>query len=136
MAVFWRGVDVVASDGRFEVQREEGIWPPLFVAVMFALQFSLDNCSAVANFIARVGPLTKKTGGKVMAEWNPVDEMEALRREIDRAFDGLALATTLQQVAFLPGRGPRRYPLINLLEDKDHVYIEALTPGWTRNRWM
>ena len=23
----------------------------------------------------------------------------------------------------------RRYPLINLLEDKDHIYIEALTPG-------
>jgi len=65
-----------------------------------------------------------------MAEWNPVDEMEALRREIDRAFEGFGFGQQpWQQVAFLPGRGPRRYPLINLLEDKDHVYIEALTPG-------
>ena len=65
-----------------------------------------------------------------MAEWNPADEMEALRREIDRAFQGFGLGQQpWQQVAFLPGRGPRRYPLINLLEDKDHLYIEALTPG-------
>lgn len=65
-----------------------------------------------------------------MAEWNPVDEMEALRREIDRAFEVFGFGPQpSQQVAFLPGRGPRRYPLINLLEDQDHVYIEALTPG-------
>lgn len=65
-----------------------------------------------------------------MAEWNPIDEMEALRREIDRAFEGFGSGQQpWQQVAFLPGRGPRRYPLINLLEDKDHVYVEALTPG-------
>jgi HSP20 family protein len=56
--------------------------------------------------------------------------METLRREIDRAFDGFGLGQEpSQQVAFLPGRGPRRYPLINLLEDKEHLYIEALTPG-------
>jgi HSP20 family protein len=65
-----------------------------------------------------------------MAEWNLFDDMEALRREIDRAFEGFGSGQQpSQQVAFLPGRGPRRYPLINLLEDKDNVYIEALTPG-------
>ncbi|MGH8526683.1 MAG: Hsp20/alpha crystallin family protein, partial [Gammaproteobacteria bacterium] len=33
------------------------------------------------------------------------------------------------RVAFLPGRAPRRYPLINLNEDKDNIYLEALAPG-------
>jgi HSP20 family protein len=65
-----------------------------------------------------------------MAQWNPFDDMETLRRDIDRAFQGFGLGEEpSRQVAFLPGRGPRRYPLLNLLEDKDHIYIEALTPG-------
>lgn len=63
-----------------------------------------------------------------MAQWNPFQDMEALRREIDRAFQEFG-GEPSQRVAFLPGRGPRRYPLINLLEDKDNLYIEALTPG-------
>jgi HSP20 family protein len=65
-----------------------------------------------------------------MAQWNPFEELATLRQEIDRAFEGFGTGESqLRQVAFLPGRGPRRYPLINLLEDKDHIYIEALTPG-------
>src|SRR5919108_6144166 len=65
-----------------------------------------------------------------MAEWNPFPDMEALRQEIDRAFEGFGLRqASSPRVAFLPGREPRRYPLINLLEDKDHFYVEALTPG-------
>ena len=64
-----------------------------------------------------------------MAEWNPFQDMESLRREIDRAFEGFGLGQQPWQQAFLPGRGPRRYPLINLLEDQEHVYVEALTPG-------
>jgi HSP20 family protein len=65
-----------------------------------------------------------------MAEWNPFADMEALRQEIDRAFEGFGLGQLpSQRVAFLPGREPRRYPLINLLEDKDNFYVEALTPG-------
>jgi HSP20 family protein len=56
--------------------------------------------------------------------------MEALRQEIDHAFEGFGRRQApLPRVAFLPGREPRRYPLINLLEDKDHIYVEALTPG-------
>jgi HSP20 family molecular chaperone IbpA len=65
-----------------------------------------------------------------MAQWNPFEELATLRQEIDRAFEGFSTGQSpLRQVAFLPGTGPRRYPLINLLEDKDHIYIEALTPG-------
>jgi HSP20 family protein len=59
--------------------------------------------------------------------WNP---MEALRRDIDRAFNnaGFPFEPTFR-TAFLPGRAARRYPLINLSEDRDHIYIEALAPG-------
>jgi HSP20 family protein len=65
-----------------------------------------------------------------MAEWNPFVDMEVLRQEIDRAFEGFGLGQApSRRVAFLPGREPRRYPLINLLEDKDNLYVEALTPG-------
>jgi HSP20 family protein len=65
-----------------------------------------------------------------MAEWNPFADMESLRREIGRAFEDFGFEPgPLHRVAFLPGREPRRYPLVNLLEDKDHIYVEALTPG-------
>ena len=63
-----------------------------------------------------------------MAEWNPFADMEALRQEIDRAFEQFSFGP-FPHAAFLPGREPRRYPLLNLLEDKDNLYVEALTPG-------
>jgi HSP20 family protein len=65
-----------------------------------------------------------------MVQWNPFTDMENLRREVDRAFEEFGVTQRpTNRVAFLPGRGPRRYPLINLLEDKENLYIEALTPG-------
>jgi HSP20 family molecular chaperone IbpA len=65
-----------------------------------------------------------------MAEWNLFADTEALRQEIDRAFEDFGLGRApSRRVAFLPGREPRRYPLINLLEDKNNVYVEALTSG-------
>jgi HSP20 family protein len=64
-----------------------------------------------------------------MAQLNAFADMENLRREVDRAFEEFATQSPASRAAFLPGRGPRRYPLINLLEDKENLYIEALTPG-------
>jgi len=56
--------------------------------------------------------------------------MEALRREIDRAFEEVGLRVPpLFRTAFLPAEAPREYPLVNLHEDKDTVYVEALAPG-------
>ena len=65
-----------------------------------------------------------------MAQWSPFVDMENLRREVDKAFEDFGVPQgPAGHVAFLPGRGPRRYTLINLMEDKEHLYIEALTPG-------
>ncbi|RMF87197.1 MAG: Hsp20/alpha crystallin family protein [Nitrospinota bacterium] len=63
-------------------------------------------------------------------QWDPLRQMEELRREIDRAFEEFGMRTQpFSPLAFLPGRAARRYPLINLYEDRDAVYVEALAPG-------
>jgi HSP20 family protein len=62
--------------------------------------------------------------------WNPWHEIEALRRDIDRAFNNVGQTNGPNfRSAFLPGRAARQYPLVNLSEDSDHVYVEALAPG-------
>jgi HSP20 family protein len=65
-----------------------------------------------------------------MAIWDPFDGMESLRREIDQAFEraGPQFAPMFR-TAFLPGRGAREYPLINLYDDQHTLYVEALAPG-------
>jgi HSP20 family protein len=65
-----------------------------------------------------------------MAELNSWQTLEALRRELDRVFDESDTRNEPAfRTAFLPGRAARRYPLTNLYEDKDAVYLEALAPG-------
>lgn len=64
--------------------------------------------------------------------WNWIDELDALRREVDRAFahvDVEQWRRPFSRMAFLPGLAARTYPLINLSEDADHFYVEALAPG-------
>jgi HSP20 family protein len=58
---------------------------------------------------------------------NPFRELDLLRREVDRLFEGFA--SPLNRAAFLPGRAARSYPLINLYETGDEVLVEALAPG-------
>jgi HSP20 family protein len=65
-----------------------------------------------------------------MAEWSPFREVEAIRREIERALENLGPRTApVFRTAFLPGRAAREYPLINLHEDREALYVEALAPG-------
>jgi HSP20 family protein len=66
--------------------------------------------------------------------WNPWNSMEALRRDIDRAFANAGIMNEPSfRTAFLPGRAARRYPLINLYDDRDNIYVEALAPGMDPN---
>ena len=66
-----------------------------------------------------------------MATWDPFREMLELRRELDRTFDTYVTGRQpgSSRLAFLPGRGARQYPLVNIYEDRDNFYVEALAPG-------
>ncbi len=66
-----------------------------------------------------------------MAVWDPFREFDELRREVDRAFEGFSTGRwpDPRRTAFLPGVGARQYPLVNVYEDKEHLYVEALAPG-------
>jgi HSP20 family protein len=62
--------------------------------------------------------------------WDPFQDLEALRRQVERAFEDYRGGRwPLSRTAFLPGLSARSYPLLNINEDKDKVYVEALAPG-------
>lgn len=61
-------------------------------------------------------------------EMDILREMENLRREIDGAFKGFGAGSFLEP-SFLPGVGLKRFPQVNLAQDKDNVYVEVLVPG-------
>lgn len=63
-----------------------------------------------------------------MANWDLFREMDELRREIDQAFRGFGMGRFLTP-AFLPGIGIGDFPRINLSEDENNFYVEALLPG-------
>ena len=61
-----------------------------------------------------------------------LDEMERMRREIDRILGEdrfSAWSFPFSRVSFLPGRAARAYPLMNISEDDNNFYVEALAPG-------
>ncbi|PLX99604.1 MAG: molecular chaperone [Desulfuromonas sp.] len=62
-----------------------------------------------------------------MTNWNLFREMDVLRKEMDELFRGVGSSPL--ETAFLPGVGTQRYPKINLSEDADSYYLEALLPG-------
>ena len=69
-----------------------------------------------------------------MAEWNSWQEMNRLRHEIDRAFEQVGWRNSGRNdrtfpTAFLPGRAARAYPLVNVSEDANALYVTALAPG-------
>lgn len=63
-----------------------------------------------------------------MARWDLFKEMDLLRREVDEAFRSFGMGQLLGP-AFIPGIGTGDYPRINLSEDDNGFYVEALVPG-------
>ncbi|MBI1388883.1 MAG: Hsp20 family protein [bacterium] len=66
-----------------------------------------------------------------MNVWNAFQELDRIRDEFDRALDPRRnrFGDGRWRLAFLPGYGARRYPLVNVFEEKDAYVIEALAPG-------
>lgn len=62
-----------------------------------------------------------------MTNWSLFREMNHLRKEMDELFRGLGGSSF--ETAFMPGTGMQRYPRINLSEDQENFYLEALLPG-------
>lgn len=66
----------------------------------------------------------------MVTKWDPFRELDALRREVERAFEDFGSRPGNNwRSAFLPGVSARRYPLLNVNEDNDNLYVEALAPG-------
>ena len=65
----------------------------------------------------------------MLRQWDPFAELEEVRQSLDRALAQRPNGERRARGAFLPGRAARAYPLINLSEDKDSLYVEALAPG-------
>ncbi len=61
-----------------------------------------------------------------------ISEMERMGREIDRflgEFRPSGWTLPFSRTSFLPGRAARGYPLLNIGEDGENIYVDALAPG-------
>lgn len=63
-----------------------------------------------------------------MPSWDPFGELERLRREMDRVFEGAA-GDASRSLAFLPGLAARHHPHLNVAEIGEEYLVEALAPG-------
>jgi HSP20 family protein len=60
------------------------------------------------------------------------EEMDRMRREIDRILGDERVSgwsSPFSRVSFLPGRALRSYPLMNIGDDAENIYVHALAPG-------
>jgi len=63
---------------------------------------------------------------------NVFDELNRMRREMDRLLGSERSPRwgfPFSRVSFLPGRAARSYPLMNISEDSDSIFVDALAPG-------
>ena len=63
-----------------------------------------------------------------MASWEVLRELDNLRREIDEAFRGGGYSRPGGGALFSPLTA-RRFPLVNVSEDENHLYVDVLVPG-------
>ncbi|MHB8764023.1 MAG: Hsp20/alpha crystallin family protein [Deferrisomatales bacterium] len=63
-----------------------------------------------------------------MTVWDPFREVDRLRQEMDRIFEG-ARPPGQRPLVFLPAAGARQYPRLNVAETEGGYLVEALAPG-------
>lgn len=61
-----------------------------------------------------------------MITWTPVREMDDLKREINSIFNTFYTPNRWDR---RKGRYSNSYPKLNIYEDKDHYFVEAIAPG-------
>jgi HSP20 family protein len=61
--------------------------------------------------------------------WNMLNEIDELRKTLERNFGEFRPQIPFARFAFLPGLAARQYPLINMYDDAENVYVECLAPG-------
>ncbi len=67
-----------------------------------------------------------------LMSFNLFDELERMRKDFDRilADDRVSGWTfPFSRTSFVPGRSLRSYPLMNVGEDGESIYVHALAPG-------
>ncbi len=62
-----------------------------------------------------------------MRNWDLFREMEQFHRDIDEVFHGTGSGRMFRP--FESDLGGRHFPRVNLREDNDNIYVEALLPG-------
>lgn len=62
-----------------------------------------------------------------MNTWTVFQELDRIREDFDHAFG--RKRSPFNRLAFLPAQGTRRYPKVNLYEEKEGFRVEALAPG-------
>lgn len=63
-----------------------------------------------------------------MRNWDLLKEMQQFHQDIDGLLNGFH-RNRLAVPAFEPGLGLKHYPKVNLRDDEDNLYVEALLPG-------
>ena len=61
-----------------------------------------------------------------------ISDLEKVRRDMDRVLDEFGTSRwsfPFSRTSFLPGRAARGYPLLNIGEDTENIYVDALAPG-------
>lgn len=61
-----------------------------------------------------------------------ISDVERMRREMERFLDEFrspGWSFPFSRTSFLPGLAARGYPLLNIGEDNESVYVDALAPG-------
>lgn len=66
-----------------------------------------------------------------LGTYNPLTELDQIRREFDRLFDERMESRERWpfRFSFLPGRSARSYPLMNMREDGENIIVDGLAPG-------
>ena len=62
--------------------------------------------------------------------WDPLMELDALRRGVEQVFEDFGnWRMPFARFGFVPSAAVQTYPMLNISENADNIYVEALAPG-------